>query len=206
MYLHACMAFIYHTGKTSDPVKINSVTISPDPPKGGKDLTVSVNVTLCKSTLLRVNAFCKCNVCLYLIATCPGLCMCVDCMCYVWYAAEKVTEGQIALDLKASFIHIDKKLDLCDAIKDANMTCPIQAGVLAISLTETIPKVPLTVSSLGQARMCVCVCALHVRAICMSQAFLLYDIIIASHTLLLYFVCTIPCTVCIPYYTVSYYI
>ena len=37
---------IGHAGKTSDKMKINSMTVSPDPPKKGDTLSIKANFTL----------------------------------------------------------------------------------------------------------------------------------------------------------------
>ena len=52
---------------------------------------------------------------------------------------EEVTGGQIEIDLKWGFLPINQKVDLCDAIKEAGKSCPLQAGTQTISVKQPIP-------------------------------------------------------------------
>ena len=52
---------------------------------------------------------------------------------------EEVTGGQIEIDLKWGIFPINQKVDLCDALKQAGRSCPLQAGTQTISVVQTIP-------------------------------------------------------------------
>ena len=43
-----CMNSLSTAAKAGDPAKIDSVTITPDPPQKGKSVTVKATITLCK--------------------------------------------------------------------------------------------------------------------------------------------------------------
>ena len=47
-HAQACSVIVVfrHAGKSGDPAKIDSVTITPDPPVKGKDVTVKATFTL----------------------------------------------------------------------------------------------------------------------------------------------------------------
>lgn len=46
-YLMDYFNFLSTAAKTGDPAKIDSVTITPDPPQKGKSVTVKATITLC---------------------------------------------------------------------------------------------------------------------------------------------------------------
>lgn len=87
-------------GKSDDIVKINSLKVSPDPPKKGP-ISISGNVTTSKDIM-------KGNI------------------------RIKATYGVIPL--------LDETVDLCDTLKQVNMTCPLSAGTYALTQSATIPS------------------------------------------------------------------
>ena len=52
---------------------------------------------------------------------------------------ETVTGGDIEVSLKWGFLPIDQKVNLCDALKEAGKSCPLQPGAQTLSVEQTIP-------------------------------------------------------------------
>ena len=59
---------------------------------------------------------------------------------------EEVTGGQIEISLKWGFLPIDQKVDLCDALKQAGKSCPLEPGTQTLSVVQTIPSEAPSVS------------------------------------------------------------
>lgn len=43
------------SGQAGDIVKIDSVKISPDPPKKGEAVTITASITTCKASMISIN-------------------------------------------------------------------------------------------------------------------------------------------------------
>eukprot|EP00992_Anisonema_acinus_P000708 TRINITY_DN10259_c0_g1_i1.p2 TRINITY_DN10259_c0_g1~~TRINITY_DN10259_c0_g1_i1.p2 ORF type:complete len:144 (-),score=33.31 TRINITY_DN10259_c0_g1_i1:47-478(-) len=58
--------------------------------------------------------------------------------------SQEVTGGDIHVSAKLDGIPVlTKQFDLCDALKQANLTCPIPKGPAQVALTVDIPSIPV---------------------------------------------------------------
>ena len=69
-----------------------------------------------------------------------------------WFtsADEEVTGGNIQLSLSINNVpFVNMPLDLCDAVLQAGLSCPLSKGNHSISVTEVIPDLAPPVSPMG---------------------------------------------------------
>ena len=130
---------MYHSphlfaGKSGDKDKIDSVTITPDPPVKGKSVEIKATVT-----------FGKCLNLHYL----GHRDMSVSYFCRSHCAEEEVTGGKIEVEAKYGIIPIySGTLDLCATVGEIGLSCPIASGDRTLSTNQTIPSVVPSVSLL----------------------------------------------------------
>ncbi len=108
-----------HSGSSSDHLQINSVTITPDPPVKGQNITVAANGDLSMFIY---------NVYYFRVYA-----------AYELHLDEVITDGTINLLIKYDgFITVVKKTE--DICTSGDVTCPIAAGNYTESVTEFIPS------------------------------------------------------------------
>lgn len=104
--------------KSTDMAMIRSLVFSPDPPKRGRDVTVTVTAFISK-------------------------CFAYSTSSIVYLLEETVSSGKIKVKVKDEFIPlIDTSLDLCDLAREVGENCPLK-GELTIVVTKSIPSIAI---------------------------------------------------------------
>ena len=110
--------------KSVDPLVITGLTLSPDPPKEGKPLTITVSYTLSKCC---TRTFTPPYVVSLLVFSA---------------AAEKVTGGMIKVDAELDNVPLyNGSVDLCDLLVQVGEKCPIDPMSARNTTTVSIPVV-----------------------------------------------------------------
>lgn len=109
-------------------MKIINITTTPDPPKKGQDLTISIGYNLCKFLQLVGNH-------LHYIS--------------LYSTAETVTGGKVNIKVKLSFITVlNQHDDLCQMVQQGGKSCPLPPSVGVLSTKQSLPGSAPGVSNL----------------------------------------------------------